>query len=207
MALTAKEAEERIRIMEDRCARELRATLEQQAQLEEERRMLDVERSRAVSPLPDDEHHHHHHHRKRHSNVHSVWGQGPSLNTADRALAWDQWQKHKEHQRNSPPSEAWSKSLQSANAFRMARRFPLPLPASGNTPRASQGIVGGQRLPTPGALRGSSSTGTLQGAAAALQSGALQHGTLIEPITAGAPPVTRATVKILPEGSSTEHDA
>ena len=174
MAQALKEAEERIKMIEERCRRELDAMRQQQLQIEEERRTrMEEERreSRAASPPPTDDVQVQY----RRSGLHPIWPKGPELNTADRALAWEQWQQARDEQQRQPPQVAWSQAMQSADAFRAARKFPVAIPnpgsARGNQTSArsnqasargrSQSIAGGQRFPTPGLLRTSSSAGIL----------------------------------------------
>ena len=77
----------------------------------------------------------------RRSGLHPVWGRGPDLNTAERAAAWEQYQKAKEEaQKATPPTLAWAFAQRSAEAYRAARRFPIA-PLAKRMSSAS-GVVG-----------------------------------------------------------------
>ena len=55
-----------------------------------------------------------------------VWGKGPDLYTAERALAWEKMEKRREEQMKAAAStDLWGQALTSAKAFRLARRYPM----------------------------------------------------------------------------------
>lgn len=174
MAQVAREAEERIKMIEDQCRNEINRMLEQQAQMEEERRKAKATTTEQPAP------------KRRSSVLHPIWARGPDLNTADRAVAWQEYVKERERM----PKSAWAQSQLSADAFRASRRLPLNVPSSRRVssmsvdvngvpllsqpttegdqsndtaplPSVRDGIVSGRRLPSPSNLRTSMSTGSL----------------------------------------------
>ena len=195
MVLVVKEADERIRMIEDQCRMKLESMQRQQVQIVEER-IVNGEPA-LTSPVPEDEQVGY-----RRSGLHPVWGRGPDLNTAERAAAWEQYQKAKEEaQKATPPTLAWAFAQRSAEAYRAARRFPIAPLAKRDTPRSSTtshptsargGAVGSARLPTASA-RG----GGLQMLRNSASAGALQPGTSIEPICN-----PRAALTVIPSQSS-----
>ena len=55
-----------------------------------------------------------------------VWGKGPDLYTAERALAWEKMEKRREEQmKAAAATDLWGQALTSAKAFRLARRYPM----------------------------------------------------------------------------------
>ena len=195
MVLVVREADERIRMIEDQCRMKLESMQRQQVQIVEER-IVNGEPA-LTSPVPEDEQVGY-----RRSGLHPVWGRGPDLNTAERAAAWEQYQKAKEEaQKATPPTLAWAFAQRSAEAYRAARRFPIAPLAKKDTPRSSTtshptsargGAVGSARLPTASA-RG----GGLQMLRNSASAGALQPGTSIEPISN-----PRAALTVIPSQSS-----
>eukprot|EP00900_Chrysochromulina_parva_P002956 jgi/Chrpa1/12661/Chrysochromulina_OHIO_Genome00007162-RA len=112
MVLVVKEADERIRMIEDQCRMKLESMQRQQVQIVEER-IVNGEPA-LTSPVPEDEQVGY-----RRSGLHPVWGRGPDLNTAERAAAWEQYQKAKEEaQKATPPTLAGSVSRGQALPYR-----------------------------------------------------------------------------------------
>lgn len=180
MALVQAEAEERIRLAEERLERELRALAEQRRE----------QPSRAPSPQPEQMEGEDAQLVKQRvlSKLHPVWARGPDLNTADRAVAWEQWAKERENQK--PPEWPLGQTQRSAEAYRAARRQSGAL--SGRRPSPEMGVPGMQPMlplpngssqrgsargdPSPGRLRASSSTGILlTGSTSIVQPGTTFH--------------------------------
>ena len=172
MAQIKKEADERTKMAEERFQRALQEQAAEHAKAMEEVRRLRSASPPLVEPLVVPK-------PRQLSTLHPVWGRGPDLNTADRALAWEAYVR----ERNArPPHEAWPGAQQSAEAYRAARRVTsLTHPAvinrvaekrvvatADHTNASSEydGSPSAERLPSArsrdAALRSSASTSALQ---------------------------------------------
>ena len=124
MVKVSQEAEERIRMTEQRCELELQRLREQQcpACASSDGPPPSPSRELPVQWLQ--------------TSTHPVWPQGPELNTAERVAARKAFVKQREEARQeqfkAQPSvrDAWAQSRASGDAYRKSRRLPVSLPAT-----------------------------------------------------------------------------